>query len=150
MRWSSCAVGDVMPFLVSVAPTSIMRVYWPSPPAQNDCTRCFLITAHCAAGPSVHKQQQPVRHTHKALVFVFYRHSAPTASSANTIPSPFHARSSSTQPSKTTHSSRFTGPSAANSAHTASFAKTTTPPSRARSVAAHFFTISGRVTSNFS
>ena len=80
---------------------------------------------------------------------IFYRHSVSAASSANTLPSPFHARSAFNAAIQD-HPSRFSGPSAVNSASTAPATKTTASPSRARSAAAHPFTAIGRVSSDFS
>ena len=70
---------------------------------------------------------------------VFFRHRAPTASSANTPPSLVRARSSST---------RFTGPSSVSL--TTSSANATTSPSCDRSAAAHPSTTTSRVLSDFS
>ena len=71
---------------------------------------------------------------------VFFRYRAPTASSANTLPSLVCARSSST---------RFTGPSSVSCAPTTSSANTTTSPSRNRSAAAHPSTTTSCVSSHF-
>ena len=75
--------------------------------------------SHFTAAYEIRHLLQPTILSYYSLVF--FRHRPPTASSANTTPSPVRARSSST---------RFTDP-------TTSSANTTTSPSRDRSAAAH-------------
>ena len=95
--------------------------------------------AHFPAAYAIRHLLQPTILSYYSLVF--FRHRAPTASSANTPLSPIRARSSST---------RFTGPSSVSGAPTTSSANTATLPSRDRSAAAHPSTTTSRGLSIFS
>ena len=97
------------------------------------------VHAHFTAAYAIRHLLQPTILNYYSLVF--FRHRAPTASSANTLPSPVRARSSST---------RFTGTPSVSSAPTTSSANTTTSSSRNRSASAHPSTTTSRVSSDFS
>ena len=95
--------------------------------------------AHSTAAYVIRHLLQPTILSYCRLVF--FRHRAPTASSANTSSSPIRARSFLT---------RSTGPSSVSNAPTTSSAKTTTSLSRDRSAAAHPSTTTSRVLSDVS
>ena len=94
--------------------------------------------AHFTAAYAIRHLLQPTILSYCSLVF--FRHRAPTASSASTSSSLVRARSSST---------RFTGPPPVSSAPTTSSANTTTPLPRDRSAAAHHSTTTSRVSADF-